>query len=52
MSPMDLATEFDGLAPGLALTSAAAEERPASHYRVDSSSETAAGAGLTSGTSI
>jgi hypothetical protein len=51
LSPMDLATEFDGLAPGLM---AVGTERkngiPAGHYRVDSSSEVAAGAGLTSGT--
>jgi hypothetical protein len=51
LSPMDLSTEFDGLAPGM--TAVGSERRngvPASHFRVESSSAVAAGAGLTSGT--
>jgi len=50
LSPMDLATEFDGLAAGL---QAAGSERKngiaARHYRIESSSPVATGAGLTSG---
>jgi hypothetical protein len=50
LSPMDLATEFDGLAAGL---QAAGSERKngiaASRYHIDSSSAVATGAGLTSG---
>jgi hypothetical protein len=50
LSPMDLATEFDGLAPGL--QPVGSERRngiPAHHYRIDSSSPAAAAAGLSSG---
>jgi len=50
LSPMDLSTDFDGLAPGLvAVGSERRNGIPSRHFRVESSAPVAANAGLTAG---